>query len=242
MFTHHDLTGNGLAPKTLCLTYDDGPGETAHDGPGPRTEAIASYLYDEGIAGTFFVIGRHVQEHISTLDKLRCWGHLIGNHTFNHFGLVDLAKSGGDVVDELSRTESIIRPYVTSDVVFMRPPYGSWRDPAAGVANKIEPISIVADLLNRSGRFSNYVGPVIWDISAADYDFWRSGASAEEAAEAYYREIERIGRGIVLMHDSSEDEQIRANHRTFELTRLLVPRLKQDGYRFVGLDSALAVS
>ncbi|MGH7192455.1 MAG: hypothetical protein ACREJM_02855, partial [Candidatus Saccharimonadales bacterium] len=44
------------------------------------------------------------------------------------------------------------------------------------------------------------------------------------------------GRGIVLLHDSSEEDDVRPRNRTFEMTRLLAPRLKARGYRFVRLD------
>src|SRR5262249_25466503 len=50
-------------------------------------------------------------------------------------------------------------------------------------------------------------------------------------------EAERVGRGIILLHDSSEEEEGRRRNRTLELTRLLVPALKERGYRFVRLDA-----
>jgi peptidoglycan/xylan/chitin deacetylase (PgdA/CDA1 family) len=41
-------------PKTLCLTFDDGPGETIGDGPGPKTLKLAKFLNKNGIRATFF--------------------------------------------------------------------------------------------------------------------------------------------------------------------------------------------
>ena len=90
-------------------------------------------------------------------------------------------------------------------------------------------------MLNASGRFSDYLGPVNWDISAEDFAFWRRGAPADEAAAAYLQLIEETGRGIVLMHDSSEEDLVRSNNQTLELTMLLVPELRRRGYRFVPL-------
>jgi hypothetical protein len=49
--------------------------------------------------------------------------------------------------------------------------------------------------------------------------------------------IQAVEKGIVLMHDSSEEEAVRARNRTLELTKLIVPILKGRGYRFVRLDS-----
>jgi hypothetical protein len=97
------------------------------------------------------------------------------------------------------------------------------------------PTSVVADVFNRSPRLKNHVGSINWDISAADYDFWKRGDSAEDCARAYLDKIERVGKGIVLMHDSSEDKKFRAKNRTAEVARLIVPVLKAKGYRFVHL-------
>ncbi len=67
-----------------------------------------------------------------------------------------------------------------------------------------------------------------------------SGAAApraEECAAAYLEKIARIDRGIVLMHDSSDEEPLRRNNRTLLVTQRVVPALKGQGYRFVRLDA-----
>ena len=228
MFYDADLKGDRLPSKTLCLTYDDGP--------GPNTGELGRYLWQQSMQATFFVVGRHAEGQGDLLSQLRDWGHLIGNHTYSHPGLVAVALAGGDVVGELERTDALIREYVTGDVVFFRAPYGNWREKIAATSSEDKPTSIVAESLNHSGRLNDYVGPVNWDISAADYDYWRRGASAEECAAGYLAKIEQIGRGIVLMHDSAEEESLRVNNRTLEATKLLVVALKAKRYRFVRLD------
>jgi peptidoglycan/xylan/chitin deacetylase (PgdA/CDA1 family) len=236
MFFHSDIKGNDLPPKTLCLTYDDGPGQTAGNGPGPRTLQLGRYLLAEDIQATFFMVGKYVEQHPDILPQLHSWGHLVGNHTYSHPGLVALAESGGDVVGEIARTDALIRTYASGSFIFFRAPYGNWRQKEPSEPHRDRPCSIVAEILNRSGKLNDYVGPVNWDISAADYDFWRRGAAAEECAAAYLQKVERLGKGIILMHDSSEEEIARLNNRTFEATRIIVPVLKQKGYRFVRLD------
>jgi len=59
MFSLDQLTGSHLPEKTLCMTFDDGPGETPNDGPGPKTIPLAEYLYKENIPATFFCVGQH---------------------------------------------------------------------------------------------------------------------------------------------------------------------------------------
>jgi peptidoglycan/xylan/chitin deacetylase (PgdA/CDA1 family) len=228
VFLDRDIKGGGLLPKTLCLTYDDGP--------GPQTRELGEYLSGEGIRVTFFVVGRHAEGRGPLLRQLTAWGHLVGNHTYSHPGLVALALAGGDVAGELARADAILREYAPGAVRFFRAPYGNWREKQATDSEEDKSTSVVAEVLNWSGRFPDYVGPVNWDISAADYDYWRRGATAEECARAYLEKVERVGRGIVLMHDSSDEEAARANNRALEATRLLVPALKARGYRFVRLD------
>jgi peptidoglycan/xylan/chitin deacetylase (PgdA/CDA1 family) len=235
MFFDRDIKGDRLPPRTLCLTYDDGPGETAGDGPGPRTRELGRYLAEQGIRATFFVVGQSAERHPDGLAQLRDWGHLVGNHTYSHPGLVSLALSGGDVVEEVACTDAVIRPFVDGDTAFFRAPYGNWREKASGGAED-RAVSVVADALNRSGGLAGTVGPVNWDVSGHDYDYWRDGAPAEACAREYLERAGCAGRGIVLMHDSSEDPALRANNRTLEVTRLIVPALREQGYRFVGLD------
>jgi peptidoglycan/xylan/chitin deacetylase (PgdA/CDA1 family) len=76
MLFDHDLKGFDLPARTLCLTYDDGP--------GPHTLELGRFLHEEGIRAAFFVIGRVAAEQPEVLARLRAWGHLIGNHTWSH--------------------------------------------------------------------------------------------------------------------------------------------------------------
>ena len=102
MFLHHGITGSRLPARTVCLTYDDGP--------GPHTNKLARYLCDERISACFFVMGIHALEYPATMAQLRGCGHIVGNHTHNHPGLVDFALSGGDVVSEVAAAHDAIKP------------------------------------------------------------------------------------------------------------------------------------
>src|SRR5207302_1884727 len=98
--------------------------------------------------------------------------------------------------------------------------------------------SDVAEQLNQRALTQSHVGPIGWDIDAGDVGFWRDDRPAEECAAAYLAAIERTGRGIVLMHDSTADiEEIRLRNRALPLARILVPELRRWGYRFVRLDA-----
>lgn len=238
MFFHEDIKGNRLPRGTICLTYDDGPGESQGDGPGPHTQALGRFLREQGIRATFFVVGRHVESYRDSVAALHACGQMVGNHTYSHPGLVALAESGGDVVAELERTELLLRPITGAALTYFRAPYGNWRqveEVGPGITRDRSD-SIVATRLNGSDRLAAMVGPVNWDIVAEDWECWRLGIPPHEAARRYADEAERVGRGIILMHDSSEDPEMRPRNQTYQMTRYLVPELKRRGFRFVGLD------
>jgi peptidoglycan/xylan/chitin deacetylase (PgdA/CDA1 family) len=238
MFFHGDIRGDRLPAGTLCFTYDDGPAQVSGrgDGPGPRTVELAEYLADAGVPATFFVVGQFARESPEILTRLDRCGHLVGNHTDSHPGLVGLVRQGGDAVGELAAADRVIQERAPRPLTFFRAPYGNWRETVGPEHREDRPTSIVAAELNESPLARTYVGPINWDISGHDYDYWRQGRPAEECAREYLDRIGRAGRGIVLLHDSSDDPAIRASNRTFEVTRILVPRLKEQGYRFVRLD------
>ena len=232
MFFQGDITGDRMPQGTLCLTYDDGPGETPGTGPGPRTREIGTYLFDQQIRATFFVVGRHAERHPTILEGLRSQGHLIGNHTYDHVNLTTAASP----VDQVARADRVIRPHGDGEIVFFRPPYGAWR--LGGGAT-----SPMADALNRSGRTAGHVGPVMWDIGCLDWEAWRDGLSPRSARFRYLAQIEQLGRGIVLIHDSTADlEDVRSRNQGLALTMTLVPLLKERGFRFLRLDDVPQVA
>lgn len=216
-FSSGSFDSHGAAAKTLYLTFDDGPGE--------RTEELANYLSQEGIPATFFVVGAQAQLHQDVLGNIRNLGHIVANHSTSHSDMT----SDADPLGELADTDSLIQPFITSNVYLFRAPYGSWN---AGVAS----------ILN--AHYSRYVGPIFWDMGgegngldgsyAADWKCWADGVSVKSCADGYLRETQDRGRGIVLMHD--------IHGRTLELVKNLVPRWKALGYHFAALDQISSIA
>ena len=224
MYATELLTGRALPTGTLCLTYDDGPGETDGDGAGPRTLPLAAYLADEGIRAAFFMTGRHVEQMAQAPAAVRALGHIVGNHTYSHPNLARLVRAGGDAAAEVSATDALIADGGDAAVYF-RPPYGEW-SPA-----------VAAQLNDAAHPTQRHVGPVGWDVDCSDWELWQDRVGAGEAAEIFLTAIEAAGRGIVLMHDSTADSEfIKQGNAAYPTTRLLVPELLRRGYTFVGLD------
>jgi peptidoglycan/xylan/chitin deacetylase (PgdA/CDA1 family) len=226
MFSREQISGKSLPDRTLCLTFDDGPGETPGQGRGPKTSALADYLNKECIRATFFFTGIHLLEYPTIVPAITRLGHIVGNHSYSHHNMPKFFSSGGDIVSEIMKVEDLIASTLPKNIRYFRAPYGLWDES-------------LTNCLNRSiGPKPDYKGPIHWDISCSDFGFWARAADANECAEAYLTEIGKIGRGIVLMHDSTADNDImKRNNLTFEAIRILVPELKRLGYSFIGLDS-----
>jgi hypothetical protein len=77
----------------------------------------------------------------------------------------------------------------------------------------------------------------MWDIDGRDWECWRQGRTAHECAAVYIATIQNVRKGIVLMQDGSFEDDIRSRSYTFEMAKVVVDWLQQNGYTFVPLDS-----
>lgn len=216
MYREQPYTGADLASKVLCLTYDDGPGN--------NTCEIAEFLHDQNIQATFFVIGKYAFHHQDILEKLTNLGHLVGNHTYEHPDLPYHLSISGDIQNQIIRTDNVIKKYA-GNTVYFRSPYGKW---SKEVANELN-LNLLSTV--------NHIGPIFWDIGGVDCYYWQKGRSVEDTVHKYLEEIKEKDHGIVVMHDEIGDmEYLKERNSTLELTKQLIPLLKQRGYSFVRLD------
>ena len=63
--------------KIIALTFDDGPNE-------PYTSDLLDFLLSKNVKVTFFLVGKNIQKHPKTLDRIINEGHIIGNHSYSH--------------------------------------------------------------------------------------------------------------------------------------------------------------
>jgi len=225
MFSEKNLFAASLPKRTLCLTFDDGPGEVTENIPGPKTIEIAEYLHKEKISATFFVVGKFVKDYAYILPQLLALGHDIGNHTFDHPHLPDFFLQKGDVLAEIIKTSELL-PLTKNKPVFFRAPYGEW-------------LPEIARQLNHELKDSKYTftGPIGWDIDTMDWQYWQRGINEKKCAEELLQKIFMAGKGVILMHDSSaDDDVIKKKNLTFETLKILIPNLKKAGYTFCRLN------
>lgn len=101
----------------VAITFDDGPHPE-------YTEQLLDGLKERGVKATFFVTGEHASLHPDIVRRMSEEGHLIGNHTYSHLQLQNANRE--EFKQELVKTNEIITEITGEEVIFVRPPYGSW--------------------------------------------------------------------------------------------------------------------
>jgi peptidoglycan/xylan/chitin deacetylase (PgdA/CDA1 family) len=130
------------ASGKVWLTFDDGPHRTF-------TDRILTTLDDAGIKALFFLVGKNVKRHGALPREMVAAGHRVGNHTYTHPRLTELALP--EVERELDRTEALIAPLMGEDKLF-RPPFGARNAEVSRIVRK------------RGYR------TLLWDVSTHDWN------------------------------------------------------------------------
>jgi cellulose synthase/poly-beta-1,6-N-acetylglucosamine synthase-like glycosyltransferase/peptidoglycan/xylan/chitin deacetylase (PgdA/CDA1 family) len=220
-------SGNAPAPlvgERALLTVRDGrlrtaqpaPGKrialTFDDGPDPKwTPRVAAVLRRERVPGAFFVVGSEAARHPELVRMLARDGHELGNHTFTHATLS--SGAGWMRRTQLDLTEAALVGLTGRFSRLVRPPYSATPDAVTPAQER--------RLAAAAGR--RYV------IALADIDSkdWQRRGVARTVASA----TPRRGRGgVVMFHDGGGDRS-----QTVAALKVLIPRLKAQGYRFVSL-------
>lgn len=154
--------------KKIALTFDDGPHPT-------YTEKLLDGLKERGVRATFFVTGEHAKLHPDIIKRMKEEGHLIGNHTYSHIQL----RSGNkkEFQAELLETNQILKEITGEEVMYVRPPYGSW---------------------DKSLEKELNMFPVLWTIDPTDW----SCLSVETVTKRVLKKAKE--NEIILLHDYYE--------------------------------------
>lgn len=230
------VVGTTLPPKTLALTFDDGP--------GLRTAELSTWLAARGIRAGFFVNGKMLGGGSSVLAQLVADGHVVANHTQTHRSLTGRSTGAArlpdeEVTSELALTDALIAPYTGGRFMF-RAPFGDFDGVTAATL--------------AASPMGKYVGSIGWEIGdhmgpaqAADWDCWTPGADGvvmtpEQCGALYVQEIEAVGRGIVLLHDPYFVGDDPARGGTVDMVKAIVPVLEAKGYSFARIDEVPAIA
>jgi len=109
--------------KWVTLTFDDGPNPFVHD-------KIFEILKKEKIKATFFILGSNMARFPNSANKYIQYGQEIGNHTYSHLSFYNLRKKKTKnefkkiLIDEIDRTEEMIKDITDVKPLFLRMPNG----------------------------------------------------------------------------------------------------------------------
>ena len=194
-----------LARKELVLTFDDGPW------PG-TTPKVLEALKHECVRATFFLIGRNAEAHPELARRELADGHSIGHHSFSHPWLGRMAPA---------KAEADINRGIAADELAL---YGQRRDAPTTPFFRFP--GFVANKALLDWLQSRHIVVFGADVWASD---WLPMSPAQELQLLLAR-IERVGSGIVLLHDTKA--------QTARMLPDLLRALKQRGYRIVHVVAA----
>jgi len=186
-----------LKDREVVLTFDDGPHRE-------NTSRVLDVLAADCVKATFFMLGINVAEAPHLARRARAEGHSVGTHTFSHINLskVPLEKALQDIELGIEAvTEALGKG--NSPAPFFRAPY-------LGITKEVE-------------KFLYSRGLMVWgiDVDSLDWTF----ANPEKVIERSIAELEKNGKGILLLHDIKT--------ATARALPVLLSELKRRGFRIV---------
>ena len=205
-----NVTPNVGDDKVIALTFDDGPW-------GNQTGEVLDVLASNGAKATFFTVGDRIErdDGASFVKRAASEGHQVCTHSYDH------ASGSG---------QSVNLGYMTpqEQVAEIEKGYAAIEAATGTEASRI----FRAPGGNLGEDVVKNIGPLIkaeigWNIDSGD---WR-----RPGPQAIVDELMGAWPGaIVLMHDGGGDRS-----QTIEALKTALPRLKEQGYRFVTIDELM---
>lgn len=196
--------------KVIALTFDDGPWSD-------QTDKVLDVLAEHGAKATFFTVGDRIEQNdgASRIQRAASEGHQICTHSYDHASGSGQSVNLGFMKPEEQRAE-IEKGYAAIEAV------------TGGEASRV--------IRTPGGNFGEDVvkniGPLItaeigWNIDSRDWE--------KPGADAIVEQLESAWSGaIILMHDGGGDRS-----QTVEALKIALPRLKEQGYKFVTIDELM---
>ncbi len=170
-------------PKTMYLTFDDGPSPE-------NTVRILDILQARNIKATFFLVGENVRRYPDIVQRIVADGHTIGIHCDNH-DYAKLYASADSYLADFEAAHQTLLDLTGIDVKLFRFPGGSVNDFNAGVRDEI-----IREMTAR--------GYIYYDWNASLEDAVESSDPAQLVANGVSTTLGRQ-KVIMLAHDVKSD-------------------------------------
>jgi len=189
-----------LQAKEVVLTFDDGPWPST-------TPKVLDALKSECVRATFFLLGRNALANPQIVRRALAEGHSMGHHSYSHplLNRMPIAKAEAEIDRGIAADELAL--------------YGAQRSTPTTPFFRFPGFASNGALLDRmSERGMVVFGADVW---ASDWE----PMSPEQELHLILSRIQRLGRGIVLFHDTKA--------QTAQMLPGLLRELKRQGYSIV---------
>ena len=190
--------GDENGEKVIYLTFDAGY-------ENGNVAKIMDVMKDEGVVGSFFILGNLIDRAPELVLRMEREGHLVCNHTLTHKKLIGASEDA--FLQEVNGLASKYRELTGKEMAkLFRPPEGAFD-------------KTLLELAQKSGYKT-----VFWSFAYAD---WDNGSQPSEDA-ALKKILDNIHNGeIMLLHPTSATNA--------KIMKKLITELKAQGYRFATL-------
>ncbi len=169
-----------VQPKTIYLTFDDGP--------GAQTQKILDTLDKYNVKATFFVT-HQFSDYVYLIGTEYQRGHKVAVHTYTHnYQTVYTSVEG--YINDFNRMNEVIKNYTGSYSNIFRFPGGSSNTVSRNYAKGI--VRAIADEMTSLGYY--YFD---WNVDSKD----AAGANAQRVYNEVVNGVEKCTTCVVLMHD-----------------------------------------
>lgn len=179
---------------------------TFDDGPDEKyTEQVLDILEQHEIKATFFVVANKALKNKSIIERMKKEGHTIALHSLKHKSAWIMTPI--ETLKEIPIALSILRS-IGVKVDYFRPPWGTF------------------NLFTYYTAKKNNLKVILWSVEAFD---WRKNNSSDNISSIILKRVQK--NTIIVLHDSGGAESAPIN--TIEALKILIPKLKLQGYDFV---------
>ncbi len=161
--------------KFVYLTFDEGY-EAGY------TSKILDILKDNNVKAAFFITGHYFNTQIELIQRMIDEGHIVGNHTVNHYSMPDLTSD--NLKNEIVNLHQAMFEKLNYEMKYLRPPMGEYSEKTL-----------------KEIRNLGYT-TVMWSFAYDDWDETKQGK------EEYAKEkiLSNIHNGaVILLHANSID-------------------------------------
>jgi peptidoglycan-N-acetylglucosamine deacetylase len=169
--TVHSAPGHG---RTVALTFDDGPSEW--------TPKILAVLARAKVPATFFDTGKHAAQFPQYVRAESAGGHVVGDHTWDHYYPRDKPWTRAYLRDQIGRTATELHRLTKTPVCLIRPPGGYQPATLAPVAAQLD------------------MSVVTWNVDTTDWKQPGHRSATEIARIAIAARPGKRAHPIVLLH------------------------------------------